>query len=164
MPSVWPVKASPPNFHTAGADGSAEGPQIIWAQRLWEYKSQGVPLFSLPPWKHQLELDLCPCAMSQWGVLCECGVCREPGEDPVGDWRCHCKEASVPAGAVWGDATVTPGMTSEGSERKVPLTSGKCEDTGPEMEADRYAVLRVAEISCFAPFLPLAVSSISWFP
>lgn len=91
-------------------------------------------------------------------------MCREPGGDSLGVWSCHCKGASVPAMRVWGGAAVTPGMAPEGSDREVSLTSGKCEDTGPEMEADRNTVLRVAEFSCFAPFLSLAVSPIFLVP
>lgn len=102
-------------------------------------------MFRLPPWKHQLELDLCYCAMSQRGILSECGVCREPGGDPLGHWSCCCcRGASVPPVTVWAGVSVTPGVAPEGSDRKVLLTSGKCEDTGTERQADRYAVLRVA--------------------
>lgn len=55
-----------------------------------------------------------------WGILCECGACREPGGDPLGVWSCHCKGASVPALTVWGGATVTQEWHLKGQTGKFP--------------------------------------------
>lgn len=70
---------------TAGTEGSSgrDGPSALG---LGRFKSSGDPLFGVPPWKHQLGIFLCCCAMSKW--LCGMGrlsLCHgKPGMDPVG--------------------------------------------------------------------------------
>lgn len=77
---------------TVGADGSAGTPQIIWAHRLWGYKSQGVPLFRLPP----------------AGIVL---LCHEPVRNPV---RVSVGCAGSQAGTHWvtGAATAAQGLWS----------------------------------------------------